>query len=94
MAPIPYRVKRTSHPGSSKDDIANEPDWATTHPHRIGYRDRYDRIPGLVHGGDESESEEEAEFLQKAEEEHQELVDEYRRHDLINFREAINKQEV
>ena len=96
MPPISYRTHVRGHPGSSKEDIENEPDWSTTHPHRIGYRDRYDRIPGLVHGGDESDESDESDssFNRKAKKEEDELRQKLKQHKLVNFREAKQKQEV
>lgn len=47
MAATPhYTPPDRSHSGSSKDDIENEPDWAKTHNHRIGFRDRNIDIQG------------------------------------------------
>lgn len=97
MPPIPYRVKRTNHPGSSKDEIENEPDWATAHPHRIGYRNRWDKTTGLIHGGDDSDQEDEdgdKEFLKRAHDEEEQLRQEVKDGKLVNFREAMEKQEV
>jgi hypothetical protein len=40
MPPIPYRTYVKGHPGSSKEEIENEPDWSSA-KHHIGYRNRY-----------------------------------------------------
>jgi nitrate reductase (NAD(P)H) len=94
MPPIPYRTYVKGHPGSSKEEIENEPDWSSA-KHHIGYRNRYDRVPGLVHSGDDSDSEDSQEsFLKEAAEESDELQKEMKDHKLINFREAKEKQEV
>lgn len=94
MPPVPYRTYVRDHPGSSKEEIENEPDWSTAR-HHIGYRDRHDRVPGLVHSGDDSDSEDSQEsFLKEAQEESNELKHELQTHKLINFREAKEKQEV
>lgn len=94
MPPIPYRTYVKGHPGSSKEEIENEPDWSTA-KHHIGYRNRYDRVPGLVHSGDDSDSEDSQEsFLKEAAEKSDELQKELKDHKLINFREAKEKQEV
>ncbi|TIA44620.1 hypothetical protein D6C79_06206 [Aureobasidium pullulans] len=93
MPPVPYRTYVRDHPGSSKEEIENEPDWSTAR-HHIGYRDRHDRVPGLVHSGDDSDSEDSQEsFLKEAQEESNELKHELQTHQLINFREAKEKQE-
>jgi len=100
MPPIPYRVSRADHPGSSKEDIENEPDWTKAHPNRIGYRNRWDRSTGLIHGGDESDDDDEMgkanpDFLKQAEKQEQELREKVQNHEgFVNFREAIEKQEV
>lgn len=82
------------HGGSSENDIRNEPDWAKTHNHRIGFRDRNDRHPGLTHHGEEWSSEEEREFLAQARKEAEELGKKLGEHDLLNVREFMTKQEV
>jgi nitrate reductase (NAD(P)H) len=93
MPPIPYRTYVKGHPGSSKEEIENEPDWSSA-KHHIGYRNRYDRVPGLVHSGDDSDSEDsQGSFLKDAKEESDELQKELKDHKLINFREAKEKQE-
>ncbi|KAI5201802.1 hypothetical protein E4T39_05045 [Aureobasidium subglaciale] len=93
MPPIPYRTYVKSHPGSTKEEIENEPDWSTA-KHHIGYRNRHDRVPGLVHSGDDSDSEDSQDsFLKEAAEESAELQQEIKSHQLINFREAKQKQE-
>ena len=53
MAPMPYSVRVQQHPGSTAQDIENEPEWGEGHQHRIGYKNRQDRWPGLTHGGGE-----------------------------------------
>ncbi|KAJ5815359.1 hypothetical protein N7474_007136 [Penicillium riverlandense] len=88
-----YTRPNTSHPGSSADDIRDEPDWTRTHNHRIGFRDRNDRHPGLTHHGDEWESEEESKFLEQAKKEAKELEMELGKQDLVDVREFMAKQE-
>jgi hypothetical protein len=52
MASIPYHVRVQGHPGSTADEIANEPDWEVlSGEHRVGYRNRQDRWPGLTNAG-------------------------------------------
>lgn len=89
-----YTSPNTSHQGSSEQDIQNEPDWSKTHNHRIGFRDRNDRHPGLTHHGEEWASEQERVFLEQARKEAEELGKELGEHDLINVREFMTKQEV
>lgn len=93
-AKVHYTRPNTSHGGSSEGDIRHEPDWSQTHDHRIGFRDRNDRHPGLTHQGDEWDSEQEQEFLAQAKKEADELGQELGKHDLVNVREFMTKQEV
>ncbi|CAI7581769.1 unnamed protein product [Penicillium crustosum] len=79
--------------GSSRDDVLNEPDWAITHSHRIGFRDRDDRHLAHTHTGDDWDPEQEREFLAQAKQEAEELSKKLREHDLINVRDYRNKQE-
>lgn len=58
MPQIPWQVTVQDHPGSSSADIEKEPDWAATgSQHRVGFKNRQDRRPGLVHSGDEQSDE-------------------------------------
>lgn len=89
-----YTRPNRNHSGASEDEIRNEPDWAQTHSHRIGYRDRNDRHPGFTHHGEEYSNEEEREFLAQAKKEAQELRKQLGEHDLTNVRDFMTKQEV
>jgi len=56
MAPRyqPWTVSVRKHPGSSADDIRNEPDWqGGRHHHRVGFKHRDHRRPGITHESDE-----------------------------------------
>lgn len=95
MAAKPHYTRPdTSHAGSSEKDILKEPDWARTHGHRIGFRDRNDRNPGLTHHGEEWSNEQEREFLAQARKEAEELGKKLGQRDLLNVREFMTKQEV
>lgn len=83
-----------SHGGSSKEEIRGEPDWVRTHNHRIGFRDKDDRQPGLTHVGDEWNTEQQRQFLALANQEADELSTELKGKKLINVREFMTKQEV
>lgn len=83
-----------SHAGSSKEEIQNEPDWVQTHNHRIGFRDKNDRRPGLTHVGDEWHTEQQRQFLDQAKREAEELSKEIKDKELIDVREFMAKQEV
>lgn len=95
MAATPHYTRPDrSHGGSSKDDIQNETDWAKTHNHRIGFRDRNDRHPGYTHIGDEWNTEQERQFLVQAKNQANELKAELEGDDLTNVRDFMTKHEV
>lgn len=89
-----YTLPDRSHGGSTKEEIQDEPDWEQTHSHRIGFRDENDRHPGLTHVGDEWHTEQQRQFLARADEEAQELRTDLKNKKLINIREFMTKQEV
>ncbi|CAI7566087.1 unnamed protein product [Penicillium palitans] len=94
MTATPHYTRPTRiHGGSSRDDVLNEPDWAITHSHRIGFRDRDDRHPAYTHIGDDWDPEQEREFLAQAKQEAEELSKKLGEHDLITVRDYMNKQE-
>ncbi|OHW98199.1 nitrate reductase [Colletotrichum incanum] len=43
-----FVVKKTDHPGSSQEEIENEPNWGSGHNHRIGFKNRDNRVPGYI----------------------------------------------
>lgn len=90
MAPLPqphYTNPQTNHPGSSAAEIENEPEWHKTRSHRVGVRDSNDRYPGLTHDGDD------AEFLEQARQEADELRKAIKDKDLLSVRDFMEKQE-
>ncbi|EAT90548.1 nitrate reductase [Parastagonospora nodorum] len=88
MPPIPWRVQTTSHPGSTRDEIEQEPDWNAEHrhEHRIGYKNRYDRLPGVTHERDEHTQ---IDDVEQAREGYEKLIKEAKHGDLINFRDIV-----
>lgn len=92
MPLVANKVSVRQHPGSSQHDIDNEPEWGAGHQHRVGYRNRQDRRPGITHAGDEREDD--AAFRKRALQELQQLHDEIDHGKLINFRDAVTQQEV
>jgi nitrate reductase (NAD(P)H) len=85
----PWAVRVQDHPGSTLEEIANEPNWSSGHEHRVGYRNKGSRLPGLTHKHDEYQDEIELSLKEK----------ERLRHDiesgkLVNFRNIIESQEV
>jgi nitrate reductase (NAD(P)H) len=96
MPPIPHRVTVKDHPGSSLQDVNDEPEWGFGHEHRIGFRNAQDRVPGLTHSGDDrGEDSEPSEDIEskKAAEKYYEFQEEVREGKLVNFRDVINAQE-
>lgn len=102
---IPWKVSVRHHPGSSAQDIKNEPHWTTGHQHRIGYRNRQDRVPGLTHQYDEagdppdltrspssSDQDAEAEFDEEAKEGYRKLKEKAQRGELVNFRDIVTNE--
>lgn len=83
-----WTVYVQNHPGSTKEEIANEPDWGAGHQHRIGFRNRSNRVPGLAHDGDYFKEVENARVLRR------ELQDEETSRQLVNFRDIIEHEPV
>lgn len=88
MPPAPSRTAvTTNHPGSSQQEIDDEPDWGFGHNHRIGYVNSDDRYPGFTHSNDENNEdyEEVKEAIEGS------VADEQKKHEgeLINFREVM-----
>lgn len=102
---IPWSVSVQHHPGSSVEDIQKEPDWARGHQHRIGYKNRQDRVPGVTHHDDEagdlpgltndsgsSELDEEQVYDTQARKDFEKLKARAKKGDLINFRDIITNE--
>nr|POF18611.1 nitrate reductase [nadh] 1 [Quercus suber] len=103
---IPWRVQVHQHPGSSEQEINDEPDWTSGHEHRVGYRNRQDRFPGLTHEQDEGElppgltrstgstssDETEEQFDADAKEALDTLREQAKAGELLNFRDIISKE--
>ncbi|KAK3939189.1 hypothetical protein QBC46DRAFT_438367 [Diplogelasinospora grovesii] len=88
---IPWTVRVQGHPGSSADDIQNEPDWAGRHSHRVGYKNRDGRRPGITHQDDEHlGGDGDVESAKKRLAELRREVDTGR---LVNFRDLVEGQE-
>mgnify|MGYP003624107231 CR=1 FL=1 len=89
MPPIPWRVQITDHPGSSKEAIEQEPNWGVGHPHehRIGYRNRQNRRPGLTHEYDEHI--EVDDYVEQARKGYDDLTRRTDEGDLVNFRDIV-----
>lgn len=83
-----WTVDVQQHPGSSADDIANEPNWGAGHQHRVGFRDSNNRVPGLSNGGDDHAE------IEQARQARVELQNEISTGKLVNFRDLIEHQMV
>jgi nitrate reductase (NAD(P)H) len=58
MPQIPWQVTVQDHPGSSTTEIEQEPEWAIAgSQHRVGFKNRQDRRPGLTHTSDDPSDE-------------------------------------
>ena len=74
------------HPGSTWEEILNEPDWAVSRPHRPGHKDPQGRYAGSTHiSADFAEKEE-------AQAELRDLEARAQKGELLNFREIIDLQ--
>lgn len=78
------------HPGSSAHEIANEPEWQSSHHHhRVGFKNRDHRLPGIT-----SEREQYDREIKQAVKDLQYLHDETTQGKLVNFRDIIERQPV
>jgi nitrate reductase (NAD(P)H) len=88
MPPIPWRVHTTNHPGSSSVEIEQEPNWGSEHQHehRIGYKNRSDRQPGVTHEQDEQYD------TETVREGYEEVFRREKAGDLVNFRDIVQNE--
>ncbi|TKA41461.1 hypothetical protein B0A54_06364, partial [Friedmanniomyces endolithicus] len=100
---LPWRVQVRAHPGSSAQEIHDETEWTGGHQHRIGFRNRQDRLPGLTHDEDADERPEsdtsnstsntdgssEEEFDEEAKQDLEQLEIRRSQGDLVNFRDVV-----
>ncbi|KAH9869872.1 hypothetical protein J1614_006792 [Plenodomus biglobosus] len=93
MPRIPWRVSTTDHPGSSHTEIEHEPDWSTehNHDHRIGFRNRAGRKPGVTHHDDEKRHE--GDDVTQARAAYKKLQQQKDSGALLNFRDIITSGE-
>ncbi|KAH7080841.1 hypothetical protein FB567DRAFT_500929 [Paraphoma chrysanthemicola] len=86
MPPVPWRVRTTNHPGSTRAEIDEEPNWDREHQHqhRVGYKNKHDRRPGLTHEHDEHED-----YIEQAHDGHDDLTKRSDVGELINFRDIV-----
>ncbi|KLJ13553.1 nitrate reductase (NADH) [Blastomyces silverae] len=92
MTPHAHHTRPRYHPGSTKKEIEEEPDWRTAGLHRIGLRNGENNFPGLTHRGDEW-LKEELEHEEHAIKIEAELKKRLERGDLVTVRDVMTKQE-
>lgn len=93
MAPPAHRTATTYHPGSTKEDIDNEPDWDNVLGQRIGFRDVHGRLSGVTNQ-DEDEATLDREFLTVARCKADELKRKAERGDHLTVADYMKNQEV
>ncbi|KIW68544.1 hypothetical protein PV04_04483 [Phialophora macrospora] len=92
--PAPRCPYVRTHPGSSEQEIADEPDWGAGHNHRIGYRNRHGRFAGLTHEGDHDpyKDQDDRKFVEEAMQKHRDLRKRAEKGDLLNFQDVARGQ--
>lgn len=90
MPPVPWRISVADHPGSSQEEIEQEPNWDAkfAHDHRIGYKNRYDRKPGITHQYDEQTDAND--LAAESRKEDDDLVHRASQGQLVNFRDIVH----
>jgi nitrate reductase (NAD(P)H) len=88
------RVHVSQHPGSSAQEIQNEPDWHAGHNHRIGYCNKDNRHPGYAPNGDHWETEEDKKFAEEAMRKYRALSEREDRGELVNFQDVAKEETV
>ncbi|KAI9746937.1 MAG: hypothetical protein M1835_002315, partial [Candelina submexicana] len=89
---MPYNIRVQQHPGSTTQEIRDEPDWGLGHQHRVGFKNRQDRRPGLTHGEVVFSHNEEEKFKAEAKKELEDLTNRIKKGELVNFRDIINSE--
>ncbi|KAF2272837.1 uncharacterized protein EI97DRAFT_197518 [Westerdykella ornata] len=89
MPQVPWRVRIVDHPGSTREEIEQEPDWEVAHEQRVGYLNRDNRRPGLTHP---IEAREEDDFTKEAREKYERLKEEAASGRLVNWRNIIEEE--
>jgi len=96
MPTPPRQAKVGNFPGSSLEEIENEPSWGASHTHRVGFKTRQSRIAGISHDEPQGhwETEEEERATEQAMEKYRKLRERYKRGDLLNFQDILEAQTV
>ena len=95
MPPPPRKQKVGNFPGSSAEEIENEPDFGIgSHNHRIGFRNNQNRIAGITNEDDHWETSEERELARRAMNKYRKLREEHNEGKLLNFQDIMTAQTV
>lgn len=86
----PWRVHVKGHPGSSAQEIKEEPDWTAGHHQRIGFKNREDFVPGVTNARDDEYDQD----IERARRALKQLQDQAGEGHLLNFRDLVQNQEV
>ena len=92
MPRVPHRTAPTYHPGSSEQDIVEEPEWGLVPGHRVGFRDEHGRYSGLTHQPNEFKVDEE--FRKHAQEEYDRLREKAAKGELLTVVDFMKMQTV
>jgi nitrate reductase (NAD(P)H) len=93
--PAPAQPRTLSnHPGSSAQEIEEEPAWGRGHEHRTGYRNRWNRVPGLTFHEEDGHDEEEEKFVEEANAKEKDLRDRVKKGELVDFQDVMKDQTV
>lgn len=90
-----HHIVVAGHPGSSRQEIRNEPDWGSGHEHRVGFRNLENRVPGLTHSGDERDDSDVSQDVEadQSQQRYHDFEQRVREGKLLNFRDFINAQD-
>ncbi|KAF2150810.1 hypothetical protein K461DRAFT_228984 [Myriangium duriaei CBS 260.36] len=92
MPQPPRKQKVGDFPGSSAEEIENEPAWGPGHSHRVGYKNKADRLAGFTEDADHWEDEEERQLAEDAMRRYREMRQEHDRGELLNFQDIMKGQ--
>ena len=93
--PTAGRVRVGNFSGSSQEEIDEEPEWGAGHNHRVGFRNKADRVAGFTHDGDhEAEEDEDHKFTENAVRKYGELRMRAGQGKLLNFQDVMRGQSV
>ncbi|KAF2999125.1 hypothetical protein E8E14_004143 [Neopestalotiopsis sp. 37M] len=93
MPQPPRELNKREFPGSSAEEIENEPVWHPGHNHRVGFRNNQNRFAGLTEDNkDHWDNVEEKRLAEEGMKKYRKLRMEYNRGDLLNFQNVMQGQ--